>query len=309
VQGQVRDAAREAGPRQLSAVPGDGAKPVVREPAGARQLRALLTGRGEPAENVETIVAVAARHLQQPRVYVGKVIQHGQAPFEFDTKNALNYFLKLQTPAGERTIWSVDLKRALDEGRVGTGDNIAIEHRGFRPVTVVVPERDASGQVVGSHDEVVQRNTWYAVGIERLREEALLARAAPGPERGAAGRGTEPAATSAGPAGEAGEAAGNAKPLPARPVQALEEQRQTEPRSIARDAMVWEALEVAFEVGNVPAAQRDVARLKVQKELDALHARGEPVKVGVIDPAAPRQVPRTAQMPQRQREPVHDRSR
>ena len=43
------------------------------------------------------------------------------------------------------------------------------EHRGVTPVSVVVTDRDADGRTVGSHEEVVKRNTWYAVNVEQLR--------------------------------------------------------------------------------------------------------------------------------------------
>jgi hypothetical protein len=223
---------------------------------------------------------------------LGKVLEHGQAPYQFDDKNALNYFLKLHTPSGEKTVWSVDLERALEEGRIQIGDSIALEHRGVTPVSVVITDRDAAGRIVGSHDEVVDRNTWYAANVEQLRAEALDRSA---PDRT---RGTEPGQ----------EVEGAAKPTVAKPIQAVEQAQQTEPRSHAREALVFEALEAAFAAKNVPAELRDGLRKTVQKELDLRSARGEPVDIGVFDPGAPRPLARTVRVPPRQHE-QHDRSR
>lgn len=96
-------------------------------------------------------------------MYAGRVIEYGEAPYQFDDKNAPNYFLKLHAPSGEKTVWSVDLKRALEESSIKVGDSIALEQRGVTPVSVVVTDRDADSKPVASHEEVVKRNSRYAV--------------------------------------------------------------------------------------------------------------------------------------------------
>ena len=285
-----RDVARRPGFARRVPAP-DRSASATREPAVARALRPLLVGRGESTEDIAAIVAVAAKRLQHERVYVGKVVEFGEAPYQFDEKNAPNYFLKLHAPAGEKTVWSVDLERAIEESRIKVGDSIALEHRGVTPVSVVVTDRDADGRPVGSHEEVVKRNSWYAVSVDQLRSEALDRSA---PERGR-GVGTDIAGDDI------------AKPAATKPIRAVEEVRH-EPRSHARDALVFEALEAAFIAKNVPAELRDDLRKNVQKELDLRSARGEAVEVGVFDPGAPRQVAPTVRVPQRQPQ-AHDRSR
>ena len=286
------DVARRPGYARRMSVRSDRTESTPREPAIVRALRPLLVERGESAGHVAAIVAVAAARLQHDRVYVGKVVGHGEAPYQFDEKNAPNYFLKLDTPSGEKTVWSVDLKRALDESGIELGDNIALEHRGVTPVSVGITDRDAAGRVVGQHDEVVKRNTWYAVNVEQLRVEAF------GRSASVLQSGVDPA-----PVDEV-----TAKALAARRTRAVEQEQQTEPRSHARDALVLEALEAAFTAKNVPAGLRDNLRKDVQKELDMRSARGEAVVVSVFDPGAPRQAARAVRVPQRQPH-AHDRSR
>lgn len=295
---QPREAAGEI-PRDLARRPArrvstqfDRTESAPREPAIARALRPVLVERGDSAEDIAAIVALATKRLQHDRVYVGKVVGNGEAPYQFDEKNALNYFLRLATPSGEKTVWSVDLKRALDENSIKVGDSIALEHRGVTPVSVAVTDRDEAGRVTGQHDEVVKRNTWHAVPIEQLRAEAL--------DRSLFNR---PRAVEPDLSGEVAE-----RPLAAKQTQAVEQERQTDPHSHARDALVFEALEVAFAAKNVPSELRDDLRKHVQKELDLRSVRGEPVEVGVFDPGAPRQVARAVRVPQRQPQ-AQDRSR
>ena len=235
---------------------------------------------------------MAAKRIRQGRVYVGKVVGFGEAPYRLDEENASNYFLSLHTPGGEKTVWGVDLKRALDEGGIKIGDSIALEHRGVTPVSVPVTDQDEAGRVTGRHDEVVKRNTWYAVRVEQLRAEAL--------DRMASGnqRSVDPESTGQ----------GIDRDLAARQAQALAQGHPNEPRSHARDALVFEALEAAFVAKHVPAELRSELRKSVRQELDVRAARGEPVAVGVFDPDAPRQLARPARVPHRQRE-QHDRAR
>ena len=287
----ARDATRRPGFARRAPGP-DRPASAPREPAIARALRPLLVERGESSEDIAAIVGVASRQLQHDRVYAGKVLDHGSAPYQFDDKNTLNYFLKLHTPSGEKTVWSVDLPRALDKGNIQIGDSIALEHRGVTPVSVAVTDRDAAGRIVGSHDEVVDRNTWYAANVEQLRAEALDRSASDHKRSAEADLGGE----------------GTAKPTVAKPIQAVEQEQQTEPRSHARDALVFEALEAAFAAKNVPAELRDGLRKNVQKELDLRSARGEAVEVGVFDPGATRQTAPPVRVPQRQPQ-AHDRSR
>jgi hypothetical protein len=49
----------------------------------------------------------------------------GAAPFNFNAKNELNYFLRTITPEGEQRIyWGKDLPRALEETGAKIGDSI-----------------------------------------------------------------------------------------------------------------------------------------------------------------------------------------
>ena len=107
-------------------------------------------------------------------MFVGKLIDHGVAPYQFEVRAAESYYVKMETPRGERVVWGVDLPRALGEGagaRPMGGDQIILAYEGSKPVKVI---DEASGQWLSKH-----RNTWYA---EKLSELPALARnGAPAP--------------------------------------------------------------------------------------------------------------------------------
>nr|MDQ2733583.1 toprim domain-containing protein [Pseudomonadota bacterium] len=140
--------------------PAKTAPPQVEKPI-AVPLRSFLTERGVATSEVEATVALASERMPRDRVHVGQLVSHGTDHYEFDKKNETNYYVKLQSPAGEKVVWGVDLRRALEESQVKVGDLIALEHRGNQPVTVLVKDHDASGKVNGEHAQAVTRNTWY----------------------------------------------------------------------------------------------------------------------------------------------------
>ena len=238
----------------------------------AAPLRSFLAERGVPVAEVDATVAVASARIQSDRVHVGQVLSHGPDHYEFDKKNEQSYYVKLQTVAGEKVIWGVDLRRALDDDKIKVGESVAIEHRGVQPVTVVVRDRDATGNVIGEHEEAVKRNTWHAVNVDQLRRDAVKAAA------------LEP--TKQGP---------SAEPAADAPVQA----RTAKTNRL--ETQVFQLLEDALETKQVPEELPPAARALARKELDVRLALGQPVKVAIYDPEAPsREAQRTVQVPQQQ---------
>lgn len=87
----------------------------------------------------------------------GRLVEHGAAPYEHKAENSQSYFVTLENDKGEQcTLWGVDLKRAMTEGRPpdsaapAIGDRIGLQHDGATPVTL--PD--------GSQ---TQRNSWRVV--------------------------------------------------------------------------------------------------------------------------------------------------
>lgn len=114
-------------------------------------------------ENEETPeVGNPETEKNRDRKIVGKLLEHGQAPYEHDPNNEKSYYAKIMTDQGERTIWGVDLERAIQEGGVEVGDQAEFENKGKQPVTVIKKERDEEGNVIGQTEIQTHRNTWDA---------------------------------------------------------------------------------------------------------------------------------------------------
>jgi putative DNA primase/helicase len=123
------------------------------------------TTQDKPAEAAKTAL----------RAYAGRVIEHGEAPFNHDPKEKKNYFVKMATAKGEETVWGVDLKRGMTENKVKSGDEVRLEFQGKQPVTVTALERDKSGKVIGTKEIETNRNTWDVQKSDRAKVVGAVA--------------------------------------------------------------------------------------------------------------------------------------
>ncbi|MGO4440997.1 Ti-type conjugative transfer relaxase TraA [Rhizobium sp. RAF56] len=106
------------------------------------------------------------RHRETAELYVGLeefaqrrggvLIGHGEAPYEHKSGNRNSYYVTLGYADGqERTVWGVDLARAMDASDARIGDRIGLKHVGSQ--RVMLPD--------GTE---VDRNSWKVVPIEDL---------------------------------------------------------------------------------------------------------------------------------------------
>ena len=100
--------------------------------------------------------------------YVGNLVEHGKAPYEFKNENKENYFVKLDTAAGEKIIWGQDLNRAIENSKTKVGDRVGINYEGAQAVKVNVDVKDLQGEVIGVKEKTVNRNTW---DVKNLSQE------------------------------------------------------------------------------------------------------------------------------------------
>jgi hypothetical protein len=108
----------------------------------------------------------------------GRLIDHGVAAYRHDPHEPISYFVKIETPDGEREIWGVDLKRALKESltQPKIGDDIALRAVRRDTVTVREIERNRQGKVVGQKHLDTHRNRWIVEKQEFFAERAAAAR-------------------------------------------------------------------------------------------------------------------------------------
>jgi hypothetical protein len=111
-------------------------------------------------------------------LHTGRLIDHSAAPYRHDPKNSMSYFVRIETPDGEREIWGVDLHRAMKESltRPQIGDEIGLRSVKRQAVEVSAPNVDAEGKKVGDRKITAYRNGWIVEQRSFFRERAEAAR-------------------------------------------------------------------------------------------------------------------------------------
>jgi putative DNA primase/helicase len=137
-------------------------------------LKTLLRNRGDSEKAVEMTAAVAAEQMLTRRSYVGRLLDHGPARYQHDQDADPSYFVVLDTPRGEKTIWGVDLKRAIEEAQIERGADVLLSKVGHRDVTVPVLERTADGKPAGRSYVDTLRNDWDIQTVDSMRDLAAL---------------------------------------------------------------------------------------------------------------------------------------
>lgn len=94
----------------------------------------------------------------------GRLVEHRAAPYEHNPEARESYFVTLENDKGDqRTVWGVDLRRALQEASPAIGDRIGLQHEGATPVTL--PDGTQAG-----------RNSWRVVEGGELAYQQLESR-------------------------------------------------------------------------------------------------------------------------------------
>jgi putative DNA primase/helicase len=90
------------------------------------------------------------------------LVDHGKAAFQHDPNAAVSYFVRLETGRGERTIWGVDLERAVKESltKPQIGEEVGLRVVSQEPVTVKTAVPEGEGADLGEHALQTHRNRW-----------------------------------------------------------------------------------------------------------------------------------------------------
>ncbi|MBB3105091.1 DUF7146 domain-containing protein [Azomonas macrocytogenes] len=101
----------------------------------------------------------------------GELVNFGPARYEHKPENEMSYFATLQSAHGiERTIWGVDIERALTESGATCGDKVTMLNRGREAVTVVREVLDDHGELLHEESIATHRNTWEVINHSAVRE-------------------------------------------------------------------------------------------------------------------------------------------
>ena len=131
-----------------------------------------------PTAPDETVRAEMQGRPQAPdRVHAGRLLGHGAANYQHDRHGEPSYFVKIDTPDGERTLWGKDLERAVAQSlsRAKPGDEVVVRQLGAKPVTVIRPIRNEEGRIVDRMQVQTHLNRWSVERTDFLKERAEVA--------------------------------------------------------------------------------------------------------------------------------------
>lgn len=152
----------------------DESKPLTaKQQLAIDALKAILRSRGDSEVAINMASALAAEKFTDNRVYVGKLVESGYAPYDNNPVNDPNFFVKLKGVNGERTIWGEDIRRALALGGASKGDDISLAHQGMKAAKIRTKRRDEFGKrTEGYVEKIVDRNDWEVTKLDTLQEVA-----------------------------------------------------------------------------------------------------------------------------------------
>jgi hypothetical protein len=111
---------------------------------------------------------------------VGRLQEHGRAPYQFRADEDISYYAKLVTTTGVKVLWGKDLERAITAGatRPKLGDMVGARRVSRDTVTVVDRKRDAQGNVLSQREHHAHRTRWEVEKLQFLNDRVRQARLA-----------------------------------------------------------------------------------------------------------------------------------
>jgi hypothetical protein len=114
---------------------------------------------------------------REDRLYVGQLLEHSRANYEFHSKGPPSYFVKLKTEHGVQTLWGKGLERAFAESKTKPklGEIIGIRENNLDPVSVVA-RKQVNGVVVATRQYDTPRPHWVVERLDEFDRRAFGAR-------------------------------------------------------------------------------------------------------------------------------------
>lgn len=130
-------------------------------PAADKSAAAAVGTKAEVRPTAPGAVPTTGAEEKSIETFSGELLQHGAARYEHKPDESYSYFVRYRDDTGtERTVWGVDLKRAITESGAKVGDTVSLKNLGKTPVTVQEPVRDDAGKVIGTQPKDTIRNAW-----------------------------------------------------------------------------------------------------------------------------------------------------
>ena len=111
-------------------------------------------------------------------MWIGKLIDHGRAPYEFHKNGAPSYYVELLLEGGQREkIWGAGLERAIRSSRTQPqlDDHVGVRQNNLAPVSFITRTRNPQGIVTATQQVDTPRPRWI---VEKLHDFDMRAAAA-----------------------------------------------------------------------------------------------------------------------------------
>ncbi|MFM0205344.1 hypothetical protein PQR53_36605 [Paraburkholderia fungorum] len=148
----------------------EAADAVGQKPAAPESAKPVTPGRentapgGNPTTATQPSAAAPASPVQSTPtpagVTAGVLVAYGPAPFNHDDKQNDSYYATVRTEDGERTVWGLDIERAIGESGVQPGQRIELEKGGSKTVTAQQRQFDEKGTELAPKSVESRRNEW-----------------------------------------------------------------------------------------------------------------------------------------------------
>lgn len=151
-----------------NAVERGGDREAAQSKAQGRNEAAPAVDQGQNARQAEAVGRGATDGLTlSASAVVGALVEHGSAPYKHDAKKGQSYFVTVETEKGKKTVWGVDLERAMKDANVQVGEKVVVEKTGAKPVTATERQYDQSGREIGARLVDAERNSWHVGSVDK----------------------------------------------------------------------------------------------------------------------------------------------
>jgi hypothetical protein len=117
-------------------------------------------------------------HRSGERIIIGRLTEHGRAPYQFVAGRDQSYFIKITSTEGVTVLWGKDLARALRAGATQPriGDVVGARRVSREPVSLTRRQVDGAGRLTRDILLPAFRTRWEVEQIQHFASRARLAR-------------------------------------------------------------------------------------------------------------------------------------
>lgn len=132
--------------------------------APRKEYRKQEARKVEKPRRAEVTQEVLPEDMGAPvKVHQGTLEDFGRAPFRFDKKNSVSFFVKIkQRSGGVHTLWGVDLEPALQAVNAEVGHEVVLRNHGKQPVKILIqPTREGEAP----REREAYKNVWRCTNL------------------------------------------------------------------------------------------------------------------------------------------------